>query len=988
MKLISFQQTPFVNYDDMQLCRITIGDWDFCNPYQIRFIVDGKVVLDIENFKYFAEVLIPTQKTEKSCILELVPFEDIPVIYTINMKPVKKWNIPILYSSHEDLGYCAYANKLEYQLYEFVIKAMKLCDENPDFCYVIEHTEWLRYFEYYATEAEKKQLQRLFKEKRIELSVIPCGVHTSWADGEQLIRSVQPAVMDAHEKWQISPCTALYADLSGASWQTVSAYASQGVKYLIILDNMFRKPNRAGDPPKFFKWVAPNGKDSMFVWYPGTSYRDDVQEIWCDTNRQYQEGTFTFDETHARLTANMFADRLEALGDVPYSNYPIGFYDDHEVPNSQLLTICRYMNKKWKTPQFHMELPAEFLASVEIDLGDQVPVLKGDMVDQWADFASIVPNYMAAKREAMNTRLGAEMLATFKGIENPSYVYAKSTMDDIFRRANMFDEHCYATSSKHPQKMHIFNMNYVKRFSAELALKETKDILAKLENNLETANGLCSVLPYESTYTLKVKKDEKVPADVQTQQLPDGTFITSPVKFDAVSTKKCSKELTKTPIVSVDTDTFETPFYLVTIDHRKEQIKQIYDKRLKRNLLDEDAAYPLGTYLYTLTPTGTDPSLAVELPKRRGLSIEKGDVAYVVTIKGYEEQSMADVENLFIFYLEDPTIDLKLSYKNATGLMGDYSDRYRKNIFYSFPFQMDGAYDFFTQLPGGKAYSIGEKIGLCPYDFSLAEHYCKVEGPNGGIALRSQDTPTFHYGDIHYNQFLLEPNIKHPHMYLYAASNRTNNLIYRGKEDCFGNFRLSILPYLNGEEEMITAWDNQLTYPPVAVQTSSDLSIGFDVNQPLRLLTVHPAVKNLHAIVVRFSETNGKKYEKVQVSLPFSVKKASIITPDERFVKETSVKGNQVFFDIDAYDYVSILVEGDFTFAAEKETAELIQNIIMIPVENERSIICFEKNKDLTGRKFRILENEQILAEVENDIYHIQSIELASRPQNFRVEII
>ena len=988
MKLLSFKQTPFVTHDGLQRIRIDIGDWDFCNPFRVRCIIGGEVAADFEHFKNYAYFLLPEQEADTVCTVELTPFEDIPVINTVILHPPKHWRIPIVYSSHEDIGYCAYANKLEYQFYEYLKRSLEMCTRNEDFFYTVEHTVWLRSFLYFASPEEKALLDRYVRAGRIELCALPCGVHTSWADGEQLIRSLHDATVDAAEAFGIEPKTAVFADLSGVSWQAVSAYALQGVRYVVVLDNMFRKPTRAGNPPKFFRWEAPNGKESVMCWYPGTAYRDDIYTVWCDTNRQYPEGTFRFDDTHADLTADYFTEKIAAMGDVPHDLCPISFYDDHEFPNSQLLTICRTMNSKWKYPEFTLSTPAAFLTEIEAALGDSLPTLRGEINDQWADFATIAPVWLSNKREAMRRCCDAELLSTLRAAEDWESAYPRREIDGIFRRADLYDEHCWATSSKHPQKMHIFNLAYVKKFSAEHALAQSRALIGAALDTSKGINGYCSLLPYTEKFSMHIPKNAPLPANARTQRLADGSVITEPVEFGALE-RKLFPEKNAGVAQLTDADAFETDFYRVSLDPRREQIVQIYDKLGGRNLIDEAAPYPIGTFLYARNETKEDPNLAIETPKRRGMTVEAGDVAYVVTIRGYEEQSGADTSAVFRFSRFDRAIDIDLRYTDAVSMLGDYADRYKKNIFYSFPFAANKPYTFLTQLPGGKAYSVEEKMPVCPLDYSVAEHWVALDEKTKGVALYSADAPVFHFGEIQYNRFSLDNTrtLSHPHIYLYAASNRTNNLNLRTPEDCTAVFRLSVLPYEGEWQDSVPEWDKRMSHAPVCAHVDGEGSFGFSVDEKLRLMACRPT-KDGGAVEVRFAEDCGKARERVSLTVPFKVNAAWYTSLNGKRIGAAETSGNTVIFDIGAYSYATLEISGEVKFKKQPDALDEICNAVMIPIENTRSIVCFEKTKLCKAETFRVISGGRVLAEAANDIYRVQCIELDCRPENFTVEAI
>lgn len=104
----------------------------------------------------FVSLLIPCPEQKIGCRVVIKPFEDLPVEAAFTLSPPRHWQIPIMYSSHEDLGYCAYIDKLHYECYEYLKKAMELCDKYDGFRYVIEHIWWLEAFDFYAEEQEKE----------------------------------------------------------------------------------------------------------------------------------------------------------------------------------------------------------------------------------------------------------------------------------------------------------------------------------------------------------------------------------------------------------------------------------------------------------------------------------------------------------------------------------------------------------------------------------------------------------------------------------------------------------------------------------------------------------------------------------------------------------------------------------------------------------------------------------------------------------------
>ena len=240
MRISSFLQTPFISYDDKNMVYIKVADWDMCNPYEVSIYTNGKVVFSEKVFASEFSAMIPCFDKEETALISITPFEDTPVESEFLVTPQKRWEIPLLYSSHEDLGYCAYIEKLHYECYEYLKKAMELSKKHDGFKYMIEHFWWLDAFDSYATDEEKLELKKLISEKKIDLNAVHSGVHTSWASSEQLVRQMYFGCREAKGKYGITPKCAFFVDLSGASWSVANVYPKMGIKYIGFFPNNFR----------------------------------------------------------------------------------------------------------------------------------------------------------------------------------------------------------------------------------------------------------------------------------------------------------------------------------------------------------------------------------------------------------------------------------------------------------------------------------------------------------------------------------------------------------------------------------------------------------------------------------------------------------------------------------------------------------------------------------------------------------------------------
>ena len=907
MRISDFLQTPFISYDDKNMIYIQVADWDMCNPYEVNIFVKDELVYSERVFAPKFSAMLPSYDEEITATVRITPFEDTPIESEFKVVTQKHWEVPLLYSSHEDLGYCAYIEKLHYECYEYLKKAMELCQKHDGFKYMIEHYWWLDAFDFYATDEEKSLLKKLIGEKKIDLNAVHSGVHTSWANSEGLVRQMYFGCREAKKKYDISPKCAFYVDISGASWSVVDAYAKMGIKYVGIFPNNFRNSQINQNVPPLFWWEDKTGNERLLLWYQRAYRQYGLDGIWCDTLRQYPEGEFYFDTTKIVKTERWFSERIRQLEPCEYDILPISFYDDREVPTTMLLTVCEEMNKKWKYPKFSMEIPSVFMQKLEEKYGDVLPTFKGDISDQWADFATISPELTSKKREVMRKLYDAEMLSTLDEVTNGG-AYDNKSFRDVYFKLSEFDEHCWATSSKHPQKMHRHNIEKVKRDSVEFA----NDTLNKiLDTVCPKAHGekisVISTVPQKRNSRIYAKADELIPKDLNHQILPNGTVITEKMEFDGVESKSFDGIIPYKNSAEINTDFIETEFYKVRINNQTKKIISIVDKATDTEYIDNQSRFEFSQFVYAYTEQKTSPSLSFEVPKKTDFKAYEGELAYVLVQKGYEEQSGATITSQIVFYKHDRTIDVDLKYENAMGLIGDYYDRYKKNYFFAFPFKLENP-EFYTELPVGEKNENTEYIPLNANDFSVAQNWVLAEREGNGVAIYTKDMPVFHLGNIKFNQFKSDFSADKGHIFLYASSNRCNNLIYTKVEECKAEYSLSILPYNGSHSDIIPKWSNEKEHNLITSKQMVDRQMIKISEENVRLVSLKKAEDTENAIVLRFIETKGKETE-CSLNIFFKPSKAVYIANDEKELDEIVASDDRITFRCKPYSYTAIKIK-------------------------------------------------------------------------------
>ncbi len=991
MRLEKFEQTVFITHDNKNLVYLKVADRDGCNEWSLSVTIEGNTVIQRTTYPYTengAKLLLPNVEKNTEAVICLEGLLDTPEYFSVILKPVHKKHVHILSSSHEDLGYCAYANELGKSCTDYINKAVEIAKVRRDYKYTIEHYWMLDSFNKYATDNEKQALKEQFKIGNIGLGAAFCGVHTSWQSKEQLIRGVQHAVK-CRDKWDVSPKTVVYTDISGISCSAITAYSECGIKYAAILENLgFRSRPTKYSFPILFRWKSNNSNDSLICWHQTGYSLNALDAVW--------KSRLVFDETKAAETERIINEYIqnEANG---YDIIPISFYHDREIPNIYLADICKAMNKRWKSPVFTMSLPDEIFADIEKHHANSIPVLSGELCDQWADFASIYADWMSDKRYTQNTIRSAEAMSVINSAIDGAE-YPRDDIDKVYYKIGEFDEHCWPTVANKPLKMHIFNTTLVKKYNVQSAKEITNNLLDISDNSSIQPNKTLyvkSFVPYPTFTCAHLKCGVK---EIDCQKLYNDTIITSPINLEGFGVKEF--EIDETNVISpvkIHKDAVDTGMYTVTSNHETGNIVSIIDKESGRELIDKNAYFKMCDFIYVHDQNAvftfkdnTTPDLRFETAKTREYGIEQGPVATVIRKTAYEEQLGANVSVTLIFYKKEKNIDVHLEFKNAFGLMGSQLDRYRKNIFFAFPFKSSKRL-FYTQTSADILREPDDRLKNAPHDFVVANSWVAVDGTDGGTCLYSKDMPVFHLGGIHYNSLSTDITPRSTGIFLYAATNRCNQLVYRSEKDCYGKFDLSILPY-QGEIDTsaLNRWSEQKNHPLTAFTHQINGKV-FDIdNKYITLCALKKANDDDNAVIRLYNETNSE--QTFSVTLPFQITDAKLVSIDEKtLIGNANITDSKTlhlhaekgaYVTVKLYPYTAIE-------CTNAPSSPYIDELFSYEIENNKTVVCFKKHNCKQVKGFRVLCGTNQIKTLDNTELEVQFCEIEeTNLLNISVEII
>ena len=256
-----------------------------------------------------------------------------------------------------------------------------------------------------------------------------------------------------------------------------------------------------------------------------------------------------------------------------------------------------------------------------------MPVIRGDGGPYWEDGIGADAYYAALDRQNQHRALSAEKFATISSYVNPAIRPDRETLNSLWENLLLFDEHCWEADRSISDPTSQLSIQ-------QRAVKDSRAIEGKrlIDDTLATRNvGNCgfltnnpagNVLVFNSlnwTRSALVEMDltkhfELV--DLSTNQVvPYEVLFTgndfSHVRFWAADVPSVGyksyalrREHCQNPGPSPIADpVLENDYYRVVLDPKTGAVRSIFDKDLKRELVDTANAFRFNQYVYV---TGAD----------------------------------------------------------------------------------------------------------------------------------------------------------------------------------------------------------------------------------------------------------------------------------------------------------------------------------------------------------------------------------------------
>jgi alpha-mannosidase len=816
------------------------------------------------------------------------------------LEPAKRWTVFITPHVHFDLGYTDYQAKVASVQSRVVDEALDLLSNHPEFRFSLDGMWSLEQFINTRTTEDKDRALDALKVHKLFIPANYCNELTGFASGETLIRSLYPSAQFSF-KHDLPLNYASITDVPSYSWSYASILASAGIHQLVAAGNNGRAPvfpRGHLDENSPFWWEGPDGKKVLF-WYA-----HHYHQMWM---------LFGLPPllTAGEQTLPLFLQRFDKPS---YKSNSVLVYGS-QVENSDLYPeqaqLVQQWNRQFAYPQLKYTGFHEALTSIAADFHDTLPIIRGDGGPYWEDGIGADAYYAAMERETEARAPSAEKLATISMLENPRIALDKTSFDSMWKNIVLMDEHTWLSAASYSDsendeatvQLAVKDSQAVQaRQIADFLIRQTMANLADLIN-IESGNIIVfNTLNWQrdAPVSLDLRKgvelvDNETGAAVPLERAPHGeytervTFLARNVPATGYRTFSIHQKESATAATSLPRgNTIENEFYRVELDPSTGTIQSIFDKQLKREVVDTSAPYRFGQYLYVTTDwskSGTERYVTHGSTEGKLLSITQTPdwITAELASKALETPHIHTTIKLF-------------NQEKKILITQDLEKEETKNdeaVYFAFPLAMAHP-RFKFEIQNGTVDPAHDMYPGAGLDWFSVQHWSAAEQDGLSAAILPLDAPLMTFGDISRQDFPETFSDRKGMIFSYAMNNywHTN---YRAAQGGHFMFRYVFTSSAATDEVALSrlGWEeatplevNEITPQDKAVKLTRPLdgtrNSFLQMSDSALVLQTWKSAEDGRGTILRFLDIGGSK-RKVHVTFPhLAIEKAWLSDALER----------------------------------------------------------------------------------------------------------
>jgi hypothetical protein len=694
--------------------------------------------------------------------------------FPVDMEAARKWTLLIVPHEHLDIGFTDYPEKVAELHSESIDGVMEIQNRVSDFGWTLDGY-WVaqKYLEGRSDEKGGQFIEAM-QEGKIVLPPEYANQHTGTASLEGLFRSLYDShALAARHKFATG--AAHITDVPSYSWSYASVLADAGEKYFVAGSNNWRAPilllGRWNEKSPFY-WQGPDdGK--VLMWY----------------SRAYLQLATLF-ATPPRVAAvhDSLPVFLQAYTRRDYKASAAIIFGT-QLENTPLSKEQAYLPSEWSKlyawPKLEFSNFGAAMATIEKSFHGKIPTYRGDFGPYWEDGFGSDSSSTAIHRQNQQRILSAEKLGTIAAVLNPDLRPEHDRLSDAWRHILLFDEHTwtYVGATTQPDAEQTQQQLNLKRSHATSAQREIMELIhrgwGQLESSLRPKDSSVVVFnalnwPRSGTVEFDLQ-DGYAPFDAVTgKQVPVETLFRGRgtslpgfgdgyrrARFVATDVPPTGYKLYTLRAVKNEDEagqklsgpTFESRYYRVTIDPEAGALRSIWDKDLNRELVDSNAPYRFGAYVYvTSADHMPDNSLY-----RFGAALKPPELTPVPASHGRLVEATQTTDSVRLVLESSaphtPAMRTEITlpkWQKRIDLTYSLHKEYvlsREAVYIAFPFAVENPKFAYETQNGWVDPARDELIGGSR-EWYAVNHWAAVNNHDWTAAIIPRDAPLVNFGDI------------------------------------------------------------------------------------------------------------------------------------------------------------------------------------------------------------------------------------------------
>jgi hypothetical protein len=462
-----------------------------------------------------------------------------------------------------------------------------------------------------------------------------------------------------------------------------------------------------------------------------------------------------------------------------------------QLENTILSKEQAYLRGEWQKeyawPRLEYSNFAEAMGEIEKQFGQEIPVYRGDLGPYWEDGFGSDSQHTALHRQNQQRIQSAEKLAAIPALLNPELSPDRRVLAQAWNNMLLFDEHTWTcvgatTQPEHEQTVNQIALKGARTTEADREITESlQRSWAQLESFLGPKDP--SLVVFNS---LNWHRSGMVTFDLQ-----DGLGIFDatgkPVPYEVISVGKSTPlpgfgggyrrvrfladgipglgyklfalrnvtdgHGTDSSGKAIAENTFENPYYRITVDPSSGAISKIWDKELNRELVDSASPVRFGAYLYV---TGAD-----DMPNnslyRYGATLKPPALSTAVSshgrLLGAKQVPFGTIITMEASAPNTPTIRLEITLYDAKRQI-DLAYHLHKEatikkeaVYIAFSFAANNP-EFGYDTQNGWVNPARDELPGGSHEWYAVQHWAAVHDAGFMAAVIPQDAPLVAFGDI------------------------------------------------------------------------------------------------------------------------------------------------------------------------------------------------------------------------------------------------